>query len=189
MKGEPCASVLASRFREVCERAREAIMGPRFRVYDSDDVLGVELAGAMKNIVALAAGLTHGLGFGANSTAALITRGLAEITRYGVRCGAQPLTFAGLAGIGDLIATCFSPHGRNRRAGERLAKGESVAAVTAGPQVAEGVYTARSVYDRITRMGVEAPIMAAVYDVVYRGKPPLAAVEGLLARAPKPEAR
>jgi len=160
----------------------------KFRVYTNADLIGVELAGALKNVLGIAAGICDGLGFGDNAKAALLTRGLVEMTRFGVAHGADPATFAGLAGIGDLIATCFSPHGRNRRVGERLANGEPLAAVTAGPQVAEGVYTSRSVYDRTQRMGIETPIMAGVYEVIHEGRPPLAAVQTLLARPQKREA-
>ncbi len=161
----------------------------RFRVYTNADPVGVELAGALKNVIGIAAGICDGLHFGDNAKAALLTRGLVEMTRFGVAHGAEPATFTGLAGVGDLITTCFSPHGRNRRAGERLAKGESVAAVTAGPMVAEGIYTSQSVYDRTARTGIETPIMTAVYEVVYRGRPPLDAVQALMTRSPKGEQR
>ena len=117
----------------------------RFRVYTNADLVGVELAGALKNVIGIAAGICDGLGFGDNAKAALLTRGMVEMTRFGVAHGAEAATFAGLAGIGDLITTCFSPHGRNRRVGDRLGKGEALADVLAGPQVAEGVYTSRSV--------------------------------------------
>jgi len=139
-------------------------------------------------VIAIAAGGCDGLGFGDNTKAALLTRGLVEMTRFGVALGAEAATFQGLAGIGDLITTCFSRHGRNRRVGERLARGESVDAVLAGPQVAEGVNTARSVHDRCQRMGLDAPIMAGVYDVLFRNRPPLDVVQGLMTRQPKPEA-
>src|SRR6185369_9429060 len=120
----------------------------RFRVYTNGDLLGVELGGALKNVIGIAAGVCDGLGFGDNAKAALLTRGMVEMTRFGVSLGAEAQTFAGLAGIGDLITTCFSPHGRNRRVGDRLGKGEPLADVLAGPQVAEGVPTSRSVYER-----------------------------------------
>ena len=159
----------------------------RFRVYTNGDLVGVELAGALKNVIGIAAGVCDGLGFGDNAKAALLTRGLVEMTRFGVAHGAEPATFAGLAGIGDLMTTCFSPHGRNRRVGFRLGQGEPLADVLSGPQVAEGVPTARSVFERTARSGIEAPIMTGVYEVLHAGKPPLAAVQELMARGLKSE--
>ena len=159
----------------------------RFRVYTSGDLIGVELAGALKNVVGVAAGVCDGLGFGDNAKAALLTRGLVEMTRFGVAHGAEPATFMGLAGIGDLMTTCFSPHGRNRRVGYRLGKGEPLPAVLAGPQVAEGVYTSRTVYERISQMRLDAPIMTGVYRVLHEGQTPLAAVQDLMTRQQKHE--
>jgi glycerol-3-phosphate dehydrogenase (NAD(P)+) len=159
----------------------------RFRVYTNPDAVGVELAGALKNVIGIAAGICDGLGFGDNAKAALLTRGVVEMTRFGVAHGAEPATFAGLAGVGDLITTCFSPHGRNRRVGYRLGKGEPVADVLTGPQVAEGVSTSRSVYERCRRIDLDAPIMTAVYQVLHEGKPPLAAVQELMTRRQKDE--
>ena len=131
--------------------------------------------------------MCDGLVFGDNAKAALLTRGMVEMTRFGVALGAESATFAGLAGIGDLITTCFSQHGRNRRVGFRLGKGETLADVLAGPQVAEGVYTSRSVFERVTRMGLDAPIMSGVYHMLYEGKPPLAVVQDLMTRRQKDE--
>src|SRR5690606_18342424 len=128
-----------------------------------------------------------GLGFGDNAKAALITRGLVEMTRFGVAHGAESATFHGLAGTGDLITTCFSAHGRNRRVGYRLGKGEPLTEVLAGPQVAEGVFTSKSVHERITRSGIDAPIMTGVYQVLHEGKPPTAAVQDLMTRSQKQE--
>jgi glycerol-3-phosphate dehydrogenase (NAD(P)+) len=159
----------------------------RFRVYTNADLVGVELAGALKNVIGIAAGVCDGLGFGDNAKAALLTRGVVEITRFGVAHGAEHETFHGLAGMGDLITTCFSPHGRNRRVGLRLGKGEALADVLAGPQVAEGVLTSRSVFERSTRMDVEAPIMTGVYRVLHEGQPPLSAVQDLMTRRQKEE--
>ena len=159
----------------------------RFRVYTTGDLVGVELAGALKNVIGIAAGVCDGLGFGDNAKAALLTRGLVEMTRFGVAHGAEPATFYGLAGTGDLMTTCFSPHGRNRRVGYRLGKGEPLADVLAGPQVAEGVLTSKSVHERTLRSGIDAPIMAGVYEVLHNGKPPLAAVQDLMTRSPKHE--
>jgi glycerol-3-phosphate dehydrogenase (NAD(P)+) len=159
----------------------------RFRVYTNGDLLGVELAGALKNVIGIAAGVCDGLGFGDNAKAALLTRGLVEMTRFGVAHGAEPATFHGLAGTGDLITTCFSPHGRNRRVGYRLGKGESLAEVLSGPQVAEGVFTSRSVFERTSRSGLDTPIMTGVYQVLHEGKPPLTAVQDLMTRSQKQE--
>jgi glycerol-3-phosphate dehydrogenase (NAD(P)+) len=159
----------------------------RFRVYTNGDLIGVELAGALKNVVGIAAGVCDGLGFGDNAKAALLTRGLVEMTRFGVAHGAEPATFHGLAGMGDLITTCFSPHGRNRRVGYRLGKGEPLADVLSGPQVTEGVLTSKSVHERTARSGIDAPIMTGVYEVLHNGKPPLVAVQDLMTRSQKQE--
>jgi glycerol-3-phosphate dehydrogenase (NAD(P)+) len=159
----------------------------RFRVYTNPDLIGVELAGALKNVVGIAAGIGDGLGFGDNAKAALLTRGVVEMTRFGVAHGADPATFAGLAGMGDLITTCFSPHGRNRRVGDRLGKGEPLADALAGPQVAEGVYTSRAVHERARHMGLDVPIMSAVYHIVHEAKPPQVAVQELMTRDLKSE--
>lgn len=159
----------------------------RFRVYTTGDLVGVELAGALKNVIGIAAGVCDGLGFGDNAKAALITRGLVEMTRFGVAHGAEPATFHGLAGTGDLITTCFSSHGRNRRVGYRLGKGEPLSDVLAGPQVAEGVFTSRSVFERAARSGIDAPIMTGVYQMLHEGRPPLAVVQDLMTRSQKHE--
>lgn len=159
----------------------------RFRVYTNGDLVGVELAGALKNVIGIAAGICDGLGFGDNAKAALLTRGLVEMTRFGVAHGAEPATFHGLAGTGDLITTCFSLHGRNRRVGYRLGKGEPLSDVLAGPQVAEGVLTSRSVFERTSRSGIDAPIMTAVYEMLHNGKSPRSAVQDLMTRSQKHE--
>jgi glycerol-3-phosphate dehydrogenase (NAD(P)+) len=159
----------------------------RFRVYTNGDLIGVELAGALKNVIGIAAGVCDGLGFGDNAKAALLTRGLVEMTRFGVAHGAEPATFHGLAGTGDLITTCFSPHGRNRRVGYRLGSGEPLADVLAGPQVAEGVLTSRSVFERTQKSGIDAPIMTGVYQMLHEGRPPLAVVQDLMTRTQKHE--
>ncbi len=182
-RGEPCATVVASRFQEVCDRAADAIMGPRFRVYFSDDVLGVELAGAMKNIVALGAGLTRGLGFGANSTAALITRGLAEMARYGLQAGAVPLTFAGLAGVGDLIATCGSELSRNHQVGYRIGKGEKLEAILKSMvQTAEGVNTTRAISEHAREAKIDLPLTIGMYRILFEGEAPLDVLADLMSR-------
>jgi glycerol-3-phosphate dehydrogenase (NAD(P)+) len=187
-RGMPTSLVAASADLELARWVQRHFSTERFRVYTNLDVLGVELAGALKNILGIAAGACDGLGFGDNAKAALMTRGLAEIARFGVALGAEQATFFGLAGMGDLITTCFSPHGRNRRVGERLGRGEKPADILAGMQmVAEGVYTARSVHDQAVRMGLDLPITRAVYQVLYEGKPPLAAVDELMLRERKAE--
>jgi glycerol-3-phosphate dehydrogenase (NAD(P)+) len=188
-RGMPTSVAAAGADARIASWVQDVFGSDRFRVYTNADLIGVELAGALKNVIGIAAGICDGLKFGDNAKAALLTRGLVEMTRFGVAHEADPATFTGLAGVGDLITTCFSPHGRNRRAGERLANGESIAAVTAGPMVAEGVYTSQSVYDRTARMGIETPIMAAVYEVVHRGRSPLDAVQSLMARSQKGEHR
>src|SRR5438270_3299380 len=181
----PTSVVAASPDAGLAGGVQAQLGGDRFRVYTNGDLVGVELAGALKNVIGIAAGVCDGLGFGDNAKAALLTRGLVEMTRFGVAHGAEPATFAGLAGVGDLITTCFSPHGRNRRVGYRLGRGEPLADVLAGPQVAEGVYTSRSVHERTRRMDLDAPIMTAVYEVLHEGKPPLAAVQELMTRRRK----
>src|SRR4029078_6270319 len=176
-RGLPTSVVVASGDPELGRWIQERFTTDRFRVYSNQDIVGVETAGALKNVLAIAAGISDGLGFGDNSKAALLTRGLVESVRCGVALGAEHATFFGLAGMGDLITTCFSPHGRNRRVGQRLAGGESLAEIPASsPMVSEAVYTPRSVHARARQMGVEMPIVAEVYSVLYEGKPPPQAV-------------
>jgi glycerol-3-phosphate dehydrogenase (NAD(P)+) len=187
-RGMPTSVVVASNDDELALDVQKALNSDRFRVYINPDVVGVELAGALKNVIGIAAGICDGLRFGDNAKSALLTRALVEMTRFGVACGADPATFAGLAGLGDLITTCISPHGRNRRVGDRLGRGEKLADILASmAQVAEGVYTARSVHLRAATMGIEMPIMSEVYRVLYEDKPPLAAVQDLMLREPKKE--
>jgi len=169
-------------------QVRDALNHETFRVYTSTDALGVELAGALKNILGIAAGICDGLGFGDNAKASLLTRGLAEITRFGVDLGAQPSTFYGLAGVGDVVTTCYSPFGRNRALGERIGRGAAPDEVLAGMvNVAEGVPTTRSVYDQARRRGIEMPITDELHRVLFEGKAPLAAVTDLMVRLPKGE--
>ncbi|MFO0803505.1 MAG: NAD(P)H-dependent glycerol-3-phosphate dehydrogenase [Gemmataceae bacterium] len=186
-RGLPTSVVLAAADASLAAWAQERFGTERFRVYTNGDCIGVELAGALKNVIGIAGGICDGLGFGDNAKAAMLTRGVVEMTRFGVAHGAEAATFAGLAGVGDLIATCFSPHGRNRRVGFRLGRGEPLAEVLAGPQVAEGVYTSRAVFERVTKLELDAPIMTAVYRVLHEGKPPLAAVQELMGRSQKTE--
>lgn len=187
-RGMPTSVVVASTDADLAVWSQKLFFTERFRVYTSGDVVGVELAGALKNVIGIAAGISDGLGFGDNAKSALLTRGLVEMARFGVALGAEHATFQGLAGMGDLITTCISPHGRNRRVGYRLGKGEKLADIQASsPMVAEGVTTARSVWERTQRMGLDMPVMTAVYRVLYEDKPPLEAVEELMSRKPRAE--
>jgi glycerol-3-phosphate dehydrogenase (NAD(P)+) len=182
-RGLPASLVAASGDASLAAWVQGHFSGDRFRVYTNSDVVGVELAGALKNVMAIAAGISDGLGFGDNAKAALLTRGLVEMTRFGAELGAHRETFIGLAGIGDLITTCFSPHGRNRRVGQRLAAGESLDSIVHGTHmVAEGVYTTRSVHERARQLGVEMPIVTEIYRVLYENKQPLTAVGDLMLR-------
>ena len=187
-QGRPASTVVASQDTRLALMAQEALMTPQFRVYTSADVVGVELAGALKNIIALGAGIGDGLGYGNNSKAAFISRGLTEITRLGVAAGASPLTFAGLAGMGDLIATAASPLSRNRYVGEELAKGRPLQEVLASMQnVAEGVDTTAAAVKMAEELGVEMPITQAAYRILFEGLDPRQAVTELMGRAPRPE--
>jgi len=184
----PSATVIASYDIAVAERLQQAIAGDTLRVYTNDDVLGVESCGAMKNPIAVAVGMSDGLGFGDNSRAALMTRGLAEIARVGLAQGARFETFSGLAGIGDLIATCTSRHSRNRRAGELLARGATPqeAAAQVG-QVVEGFPTAYALHDLAARYAVEIPVTENVYEVLEGRRTPSECVALLMGREPKRE--
>jgi glycerol-3-phosphate dehydrogenase (NAD(P)+) len=187
-RGLPTSVVVASAEPDLARDVQRHFGGDRFRVYTSADVLGVELAGAVKNVFGIAAGVCDGLGFGDNSKAALMTRSLVEMTRFGVALGAEHQTFHGLAGMGDLITTCISPHGRNRAVGERLGRGETREQIVGSmSMVAEGVWTTRSVYECATRMGVEMPIATEVYRVLYEGKSPQASLTELMLRRPRTE--
>jgi glycerol-3-phosphate dehydrogenase (NAD(P)+) len=186
--GKPAGSVVASSDAGLTSELATLLSSDRFRVYTNPDVVGVELCGATKNVVALAAGMVDGLEFGDSAKAAIITRGLAEMTRLGVAAGARPLTLAGLAGVGDLIATCMSPLSRNRRAGELIAGGMpwSVAAEALGG-VAEGVPSVNGALQLAERHGVELPIAEQVRAVVHEGRPPMVAVAELMQREQKDE--
>jgi glycerol-3-phosphate dehydrogenase (NAD(P)+) len=187
-EGQPTAVVAAARDRRVSAVVQEAFSTPKFRVYSNDDLVGVELCGALKNVVAIAAGILEGLGLGNNPRAALITRGLAEMTRLGLAMGAQPMTFAGLAGMGDLILTATGGLSRNRALGLALAKGERLAEYTATHRtVAEGVNTARSAVGLAERHGVELPITAQVAAILFEDKSPRQAVTDLMERTLKAE--
>jgi glycerol-3-phosphate dehydrogenase (NAD(P)+) len=185
---QPAATVAASPDLRRAERVQAAVMAPYFRVYTNEDKVGVEVAGAVKNVIALAAGMAHGMGFGDNTKAAVITRGLAEMTRLGVALGGQPLTFAGLAGVGDLVATCTSPKSRNRTVGERLGRGEALDDVIASMNmVAEGVRSSRAILGLAERAGVDMPIAQGVVAVCHGGLDPRELVPALLQRSAKPE--
>jgi glycerol-3-phosphate dehydrogenase (NAD(P)+) len=187
-QSQPTAVVAAALDSRTAEDAQNVFAAPRFRVYSHYDVVGVELAGALKNVIAIAAGILEGLGLGNNPRAALITRGLAEITRLGVARGADPLTFAGLAGMGDLILTCNGALSRNRSLGVALAKGMTLEEYSgAHRSVAEGVNTARSAVALGRRAGVELPICEQVHSILFEGKPPRQAVGDLMERTLKSE--
>jgi glycerol-3-phosphate dehydrogenase (NAD(P)+) len=186
--GLPAGSVIAAEKAEVAEYAQSVVMTPRFRVYAHDDVVGVELGGALKNIIALGAGAADQLGYGENAKAVFLTRGLAEITRLGVAAGANPLTFAGLAGVGDLLCTCASRHSRNHYVGEELAKGRSLESVQRSMNaVAEGVNTARAARTLAERYGVEMPIIELICEVLFDGKEIQDAIREMMLRGPKRE--
>lgn len=189
MAGQPTAAVIAMQDEETAQSIQNVLMGPTFRVYTNDDVVGCELGGAMKNVMAIAAGMSDGLGFGDNTRAALITRALAELTRLGVTLGGRPATFAGLAGMGDLIATCSSSLSRNHRIGVGLAQGKTLDEVVDEIRmVAEGVRTTKSVLGLASRTEVEMPIVEHVAQVLYDGVHPRQAVLSLMTREAKPEA-
>ena len=177
-----CANV------EAAERVQDLFMNQYFRVYTNDDVIGVEMGGALKNVIALAAGITDGLHYGDNAKAALITRGLAEITRLGVKMGGNPFTFAGLTGMGDLIVTCTSVHSRNWRAGNMLGKGMKLEQVLEEMgMVVEGVRTTKAAYQLAQKYDVAMPISTALYDVLFNDKDPKTAVDELMIRMKKSE--
>ena len=186
----PSSATVAFSDRSAASVAQEALSSPRFRAYSSDDVLGVELGGALKNVIAIGAGIIDGLKIGDNGKAAFIARGLAEITRLGVAMGARPETFAGLSGMGDLVATCYSKLSRNRHVGELLATGKSTDQILLEmDQVAEGVHTTRAVIELAELHGVDMPIAQLTGQVLYEGVSPAEALEMLMSRAPVPETR
>ena len=186
--GVPTAVAVASRDRDACLRIQSLFRTDRFRVYTTPDVIGVELGGALKNVIAVAAGVAAGLELGHNAVAALMTRGLAEISRLGAVMGAHPATFAGLAGMGDLVLTCTGGMSRNRTVGQRLGRGESMEEVTGSTRtVAEGVATVVAVHELAGRLGVEMPVSEEVYRIVAEGADPLEALHRLMTREPKPE--
>lgn len=188
-RGIPTAVVVASRDASIYEAVQAAFSNDFLRVYSSYDITGVELGGALKNVLALAAGVCDGMGFGDNTRAAMMTRGIREMARLGVALGGRAETFSGLSGVGDLIVTCMSQHSRNRYVGEQLGRGRPLAEIIAGMggKVAEGVATAESAYQLAQRHHVETPIIEQVYAGLYQGRDPREAVRALMSRDGKPE--
>jgi glycerol-3-phosphate dehydrogenase (NAD(P)+) len=187
---QPAATVIACPDKDRATDIQTACHTPYFRPYTNPDMVGCELGGAVKNVIALACGMAEGMGFGDNTKASLMTRGLAEIARMGVAMGADPMTFAGLAGLGDLVATCTSPLSRNRTFGERLGRGETVEQVIAHTrQTAEGVKSSLSILELAAGAGVEMPITEQVVQVCHEGIAPSVAMKYLMRREPKPERR
>lgn len=188
LEGKPATSVVCAYDHAAAEQAQRLLTTPLFRVYSSDDVIGVEVAGTLKNIIALGAGFADGLGAGDNAKAAFITRGLSEIARLGIVLGAHPLTFTGLAGLGDLVATCASPHSRNRRMGEALARGlrlDEAQAQLGG--IAEGVTTVQTAREMAAQHGVELPIADQLFRVLYENQDPRHGIVELMQREIKHE--
>ena len=184
----PATVVAASGDVALAKTVQDMFTTDRFRVYTNQDIIGVELAGALKNVIAIAAGICDGLKYGDNAKSALVTRGLVEITRFGEALGAEPLTFSGLAGMGDLITTCTSPYSRNRTVGERLGQGESLNEILNTMRgVAEGVTTTSSVYELADQMGIDMPITKEVYRVLFEDKSPEEATNTLMLRPPRDE--
>jgi glycerol-3-phosphate dehydrogenase (NAD(P)+) len=188
-RGMPTSVVVASADDALARRVQGLFSSDRFRVYTSPDTVGVEIAGALKNVIAIAAGIGDGLGFGDNAKAALMTRGLVEMSRLGAALGARKATFSGLSGLGDLVTTCTSRFGRNRELGERIGRGETLAAILSGmAKVAEGVPTTKAVRALARKLGVEVPITDEVHRILFGRKDPRVAVRDLMRRGKKSEA-
>jgi len=186
---KPSSAVAASLSKETAVKIQELFFTPYFRIYTSCDVIGVELGGALKNIIALAAGICDGLSLGDNAKAALLSRGLAEIIRFGKFFKARPETFFGLSGLGDMVTTCFSSKSRNRSLGEKIGRGMNLKKTLEDMNmIAEGVYTAKAVYEFSKQHGIDMPIVEQIYQVLYEDKSPRDAVSELMLRQPKPEA-
>lgn len=187
-RGIPTTCVVSSNDLKLADEMQNVFRGERFRVYTSTDVVGVELGGALKNVIAIACGISDGLRFGANTKAAILTRGLVEISRLGQAQGASPQTFAGLSGLGDLVTTCISTHGRNRWVGEQIGKGKKLKEILDKMEmVAEGVRTTKSAFMLAEKYSVEMPITAQIYTVLYQQKDPKVAVNELMSRQKKAE--
>jgi len=184
----PTTAVIASTNKDIRNYLQCIFMTKRFRVYTNDDVIGVEMGGSLKNVVAIACGISDGLGFGTNTKAALLSRGLVEISRLGKRMGANPRTFYGISGLGDLVTTCISQYSRNRFVGEQIGKGRTLIQIKADMKmIAEGVPTSKSAYDLCHKFRVEMPIIDEVYRVLYKNKSPIKAVNELMTRKKKDE--
>jgi glycerol-3-phosphate dehydrogenase (NAD(P)+) len=184
----PATVVAASGDVALAKTVQDMFTTDRFRVYTNTDIVGVELAGALKNVIAIAAGICDGLSYGDNAKSALVTRGLVEITRFGEALGAEPLTFSGLAGMGDLITTCISPYSRNREVGQRLGQGETLNDILNSMRgVAEGVTTTSSVYELAEKLAIDMPITKEVYRVLFNEKSPEEATDTLMLRPPRVE--
>jgi glycerol-3-phosphate dehydrogenase (NAD(P)+) len=184
----PTATVLGCPAAECAEELQRHLGSERFRIYSSDETIGIELGGALKNVFAIPAGVSDGFGLGDNSKAALVTRSLAELLRLGTAMGGNPRTFYGLSGAGDLIATCFSQHSRNRRVGEKLGRGETLEQILSGTHmVAEGIPTSKSAYECARKLNIDTPIIDQIYCVLYEGKRPDQAMQELLGRDQKAE--
>lgn len=186
--GKPAVTVVAALEEESCRLVQDALMSPAFRVYTSDDVVGVEMGGSLKNIIALAAGIADGMDVGDNAKAALVTRGLNEIGRLGIAAGAQLMTFAGLAGLGDVMATCSSPLSRNRRVGEELARGRQLPNILADMgAVAEGINTTVAALEIAERLDIDMPITRLMTQVLFEGLPAAECIPALMERPPRSE--
>jgi len=187
-KGLPAASVVAAKDHATAKKMQELLSSEKFRIYTSDDVIGAEIGGAMKNVIAIAAGICDGLGLGNNAKSALMVRGLAEITRLGLALGAKAETFSGLSGMGDLITTCESSLSRNNTVGREIAQGKKIADILKQiSAVPEGVETAASAFNLAKKIGVEMPITNEIYSVLFEGKDPKTAISILMTRSPKKE--
>lgn len=188
IEGKPATAIVAARSRELSEFLQDVFISDTFRVYTSTDITGVELGGSLKNVIAIACGISDGLNLGTNAKAALLSRGLAEISRLGVKMGAKAKTFSGLSGLGDLVTTCSSPYSRNRSVGELIGKGKTLSQINKHMRmVAEGVPTAKSAYMLSRKFSVEMPVTKEVYSVLYNNKNPLRAVKELMTRQKKEE--
>lgn len=190
VQGSPTAVTVAAHWERIARRVQEAFSAQTFRLYTSNDVVGVQLGAALKNVIAIGSGIVDGLGFGNNARAALITRGLAEIARLAIARGANPITLSGLSGLGDLVLTCTGDLSRNRTVGLELGRGRKLPEILDSlGQVAEGVKTARSALDLARKTGIDAPITEQVHCILYEGKDPHQAAVELMTRVPKPEFR
>ena len=187
-KGLPSTAVIASKDLKTAKKLQSIFNSPNFRIYSSTDIIGVEIGGSIKNIIAIACGVCDGLGFGSNTKAAILTRGLAEMSRLGIRLGTKEKTFPGLSGLGDLVTTCVSPQSRNRSVGEKLGKGRQIDQILSSmDMVAEGVETVKAVYKLSQKLDISMPITKEVYNIIYKKKSPNKAVSDLMLRKTKSE--